>query len=309
MLLVLVAVVPLALGVILACGSRRLSRALPPAPATWLLSTASLVTALSTGAVLALFAAVLTGRMGEVAEAGHWSGTAVDGGDPVPDVVGPALAAVVLVLFVAGAHRAVVHARDLASAHLTCRQLGPGVDGLVVVDAPDPDAYALAGFPGRIVVSTAMLRALDPVERRILLAHERSHLRHRHHLHVQIADIAAAANPLLRPAGRAVRFAVERWADEDAARENRPVAARSLARAGLAVAAARRGAPGGALAATAVDVPERVAALLAAPPRPRRGAATLAAALVLGAGGSAVLAAHLTENRFEHAQLVYKGQH
>jgi len=305
MSLVLFAAVPLVLGLVLAGGSHRLSRALPPGLATWLFSAAGLVVALSSGAVLALFAMVLTGRMGEVAEAGHWYGPAVDGGDPVPDFVGPALAAVVLVLFVSGVHRAVFHARELASAHLTCRQLGDGVDGLVVVDAPDPDAYALAGFPGRVVVSTAMLRALDPVERRVLLAHERSHLRHRHHLHVQVADIAAAANPLLRPAARAVRFTVERWADEDAARENRAVAARSLARAGLAVAAARRSEPAGALAATTVDVPERVAALIAAPPRRRRLAATVAAALVLVAGASAVLAAHQTENRFEHAQKVY----
>jgi beta-lactamase regulating signal transducer with metallopeptidase domain len=153
-----------------------------------------------------------------------------------------------------------------------------------------------------------MLRALDPAERRVLLAHERSHLRHRHHLHVQVADIAAAANPLLRPAARAVRFTVERWADEDAARASRVVAARSLARAGLAVAAARRTECAGALAATAVDVPERVAALMAAPPLRRRLAATVAGALILVAGAAAALATHETENRFEHAQQVYSAR-
>jgi hypothetical protein len=248
---------------------------------------------------------LLTGRLSEVAEAGHWAGPAVDRGDPVPAPIGPGLAFLVVVLLSAGLRRVVVHARDLASAHATCRELGSGVDGLVVVDDPDPDAYALAGFPGRVVVSTAMLRALDPAERRVLLAHERSHLRHRHHLHVQMTDIAAAANPLARPAARAVRFTVERWADEDAARADRTLAARSLARAGLARAAARRVGPRAALGATGADVPERVAALLEAPPRRRRLAAASAAALVLLAGTSAVLAAHQTENRFEYAQKVY----
>lgn len=46
----------------------------------------------------------------------------------------------------------------------------------MVLDDPVPDAYALDGLLGRIVVSTAMLRALVADERRALLAHESAHL-------------------------------------------------------------------------------------------------------------------------------------
>ena len=37
-------------------------------------------------------------------------------------------------------------------------------------------------------------------ERAVLLAHEAAHLIGRHHLYLQVAELAAAANPLLRPA-------------------------------------------------------------------------------------------------------------
>jgi Zn-dependent protease with chaperone function len=99
-----------------------------------------------------------------------------------------------------------------------------------------PGAYALPGFTGRIVVSTAMLHALPADERAVLLAHEAAHLTHRHHAYLLTAELAAAANPLVRPSLGAVRRAVERWADEAAAAEvgDRDLAARALARAGLA---------------------------------------------------------------------------
>ena len=62
-----------------------------------------------------------------------------------------------------------------------------------------------------------MLRSLDGAQRRALLAHERSHPRHRHHLHHTACQFAAAVNPLLRRLPAAVELATERWADEDAA--------------------------------------------------------------------------------------------
>ena len=80
-----------------------------------------------------------------------------------------------------------------------------------------PTAFVLPGRPGRIVVSAGMLRALDVEERRVLLAHERSHLDRHHHRFIRLTDLAASALPLLRPVQRHVRFTVERWADEDAA--------------------------------------------------------------------------------------------
>jgi len=46
----------------------------------------------------------------------------------------------------------------------------------------------------------------------VLLAHERSHLRHRHDRYTTLARVAATLNPLLRPTVGAVEFLLERWA-------------------------------------------------------------------------------------------------
>ena len=89
---------------------------------------------------------------------------------------------------------------------------------------------------GAIVVSTGMLTLLDAQERRALLAHEAAHLRHHHARYVAVAELAVAANPLLRPLARGVRLAVELWADQVAAQEvgDSRAVARALARASLA---------------------------------------------------------------------------
>ena len=168
----------------------------------------------------------------------------------------------------------------------------------------------MPGVPGRVVVSTAMLRALLPDERAVLLAHESAHLRFGHHAYVALADLAAAANPSLRPVAQAVRDGVERWADEVAASElgDRRLAARALARAGLARARTAGGRsvvfP---LALSGVDgaVSARVGSLLAEPVRPRR---TASAALVLIAIVALTGVVHTEiriEARFDLAQSAY----
>ena len=89
---------------------------------------------------------------------------------------------------------------------------------LVLVEDEAPIAYAVAGRHGRIVVSTAMLAALSAGERRVLIAHESSHLRHRHHVYVQLAGLAP--RPTRCCARRPTRSrSIERWADEVAATE------------------------------------------------------------------------------------------
>lgn len=75
----------------------------------------------------------------------------------------------------------------------------------------------MPGIRGRIVVTTAMFAALTAAERDVLLAHEAAHLNHLHHLWIQFVELAAVANPLLRRLPPVVRYAAERWADEDAA--------------------------------------------------------------------------------------------
>ncbi|WP_240678378.1 M48 family metalloprotease [Streptomyces griseoviridis] len=74
----------------------------------------------------------------------------------------------------------------------------PHAGDLYVRQDDRPDAYALPGRPGRVVVTTGMLRALDAREREVLFAHERAHLAGRHHLFAVCAESAAALHPALR---------------------------------------------------------------------------------------------------------------
>ena len=205
--------------------------------------------------------------------------------EPVPDAV-----AVLALAALAGA--AVQLGRDLRRRAGTVRRLRgpePPEDGLVVADWAAPLAVAVPGRPGHVLVTSGMLRLLDAPERRAVLAHERAHLRHRHHLAVSAAAAAAAVNPLLRPAREAVTYLVERWADEDAAADvgDRRLVARAVARAALATA----GEPiGTALAVSGGVVVRRVGALRR-PPARNAGrllvAAAVAVALCLLTGGEA----------------------
>ena len=300
---------PPAAAVLLGASAPWLGRRLPPATAVRLLTAAMLVAALSTGFVLAAAGALVLAQIPLVATLGHWSTHVVGAGDPVPLALGGLAALTVCGLLLAALRRAAVTGRDLVRAAVTCRRLGPSVAGLIVVDDDEPDAYALPGIGGRVVVSTAMLRALPADERRVLLAHEAAHLTGRHHLWVQAAELAAAANPLLRPGARTVRAAVERWADEVAAAEvgDRTLAARALARAGLARATARPEVPKSRMALAGADsgVADRARALLAGPPPRRRVLAGAVAGLMLAMVISVLVTSEETEARFEAAQTAY----
>ena len=306
--------VPLAASALLGTTAAPVGRRLPPATAVRVLTAGALITALATGFVLTAAAVLVIGQAPPVAALGEWSGAALASGDPIPLTAGCLAALAVTVLGLTAFRRAVRTGRELRLAARAGRSLGPAVAGLVVVDDDAPEAYALPGIAlpgmsGRVVVSTAMLRALPAAERRVLLAHEAAHLRHRHHLYVQLAELAAAADPLLRPAARAVRRGVERWADEVAAAQvgDRRLAARALARAGLARAAAGRLRPEPALALPGVggDLVERTQALLAPAARRRPVLAGAVAALILLTTAAGTVAAGGTEDRFETAQSAY----
>ncbi|MFD5412508.1 M56 family metallopeptidase [Streptomyces nojiriensis] len=167
---------------------------------------------------------------------------------------------------------------------------------LVVLEEAHPDAYALPGRPGRIVITSGMLRALSAAEREVLLAHERAHLRGRHHLLVATVELAAHCHPGLRAVREPLRYALERTADEAAAQAvgDRRLTARAIGRAALAARMSpARHRPGFALAATTGPVPLRVAALLGQPARtrvpgarPRLAALTLLACLLVSAGAA-----------------------
>lgn len=291
----------------LAAGTRRAAAALPPTAAVPLLAGASLITASAAGFVLSVVAFTFIAQHAEVAEIGHWSVPILRAVDPVSPTLG-VTAAIVVSLLLAAAFVAMARAvRDLVAAALACRRLGTGAHGLVIVSDPEPDAYALPGISGRVVVSTAMLRALPAGERRALLAHEASHLCHHHHLYVLCADIAAAANPLLRPTAAAVRAGVERWADEDAARDlgDRRLVARAIARAARASARPGAGRCRAAMAMSGGPVLMRARAMLAPPPRPRRWVAACLLAIMAATAASTAVVGRGTEMRFDRAQAAW----
>lgn len=282
------------------------ARGMPPRTASWVLASVAVLGAGTWLTVLAMLGVTRIGELPEVSELGPWSPHVLAADSPVhPPVAGLcalAAAAGLLVLACAVGRRVAV----LAGARRECRGLS-GAGDLVVLDDPVPTAYALPGSPGRVVVSSGMLQALHPGERRALLAHERAHLAHRHHLFLLTFQAMAAANPLLRPLARAGAFALERWADEDAvtAVRDRPLVARAIARAALAGASA----PRGAAAATGGPVPQRVNALLAPPVPARRGPVAACTALMLVCCVSLGLAAHHLDAVFDAAAFHQVGTH
>ncbi|CUU53927.1 Peptidase family M48 [Parafrankia irregularis] len=93
----------------------------------------------------------------------------------------------------------------------------PGTGEIVVIPDGRADAFALPGVPGRIVVTEGMLTAVGAGRHQALFAHERAHLAGRHHRFSFGARLAAAALPPLWPMVTVIDYAIERWADEQAA--------------------------------------------------------------------------------------------
>ncbi|MEZ0068891.1 Zn-dependent protease with chaperone function [Streptacidiphilus sp. MAP12-20] len=276
---------PLVLPGLLGLAAPRFAERLEPRVATWLLTGSAVVLAAASTVALGVLALAGVIRIPLAALIGHWSPTTIAQGDPVSKAEA-ALAAVLLVAAVVAALRLLRRrVRALVAAGFEAACL-PGAGEYVVVDDPAPEAYALPGRPGRVVVSSGMLAALDEGEREVLIAHERAHLRAHHYAFVAVAHLAAAANPLLRPVSTAVAYTVERWADERAADAcgDRRRAAQAVGKAALATKRSARGAsprnPATALGILGLrrgplhgagPVPRRVAALLAPPVRARRG--------------------------------------
>lgn len=274
--------IPLLLPLLAWPTARLVTPRLRPRPASWLLTGTCLVLAAASTAALALLTFSGLSLIPAVAGIGHWSPQALrtlSGVDvPISIAAGGALG-VLMVLVARTTVRYTRWARRLS------RELDEhGSDGIVVLPGEDAVAFAVPGRGGRIAVSSGMLAALNPRERSALLAHERAHLASRHHLFLIALTLSSTLNPLLRPLCSAAGFAIERWADEAAARRvgDRTVVAHAVAKAALA------GRPhnGFALAATGGPVPQRVSALLAPAPRVRsRVPAALLSALILGVAG------------------------
>lgn len=278
------------------------ARRLPPRQATWLISVGAVASALSALVVQALLAFVVVGQLPLLADEGRWSASALHHHAFTEPGVGAvalaAVAAAAIGVLLAGRRQVLA----LAAAYRACR--GMSSDVVVLRDGP-AHAVAVPGRPGRVVVAETLLAALSPGERRALLAHERAHLRHGHHWHRSAVSLAAAANPLLIPLRAAIVYTTERWADERAASEvgSRRSVATALARVALLT---RRPAASANLALAAQAVPDRVAALLARPSRPRPLLTAAVLAIPLLAAIAAAVVWNDTEQLFDLAQRLYR---
>lgn len=218
---------PMVVAVVAAFGAARMQRRLRPDWATWTL------TVLSGGAALAVLWALMALATGFAAEQPGlarvfgWCDVVFSSHDRVPAPVG------------IGAWAALLASAMSVAIRLHRRREVMRMTHEQVAGSSEPVAFAVPGRPGRVVVSKGMLETLDSAERRVVYAHEHSHLRRHHHRFLHVADAAAAAVPLLEPLNRQVRFATERWADEDAVVEvgDRRLVARAVARAALASSA------------------------------------------------------------------------
>jgi len=309
---------PVLLSVALRVGADTFAAVVPARAAVRLLPLAALACALGTGLAICVLTLFVLARGRPVAEVGRWSTAALpDVWVPWPTALVGAVAVAGL-LGLAGRHAARAGWQLWLAAEV-CHELGDPVAAgqagdpsvWTVVRDDRPDAYAVPALGGRIVVSTGMLDALDTRERQVLFAHEASHLRNRHHLWIQAAHIAAAADPLLRGLPAAVGLAAEREADADAVRAVGSAAfvARTLSRAALV--RSQRPAAGSCsaptpiqLAATGSDVVRRVRVLMDPPGLLSSAGAFLALlGITVAVLTSALAGAQLTEHRFEEARV------
>lgn len=247
--------------------ARLAERRLHPRAGARLLLAAGIVLALSSTVSLALLMVVGTAQLPGNPLPDGWSDPEVRAAVPCDEVAGKLAIPALLAVGTANCRTVLRHRRVRREAEKALR----GLPHLPVAVLPDETsyAYALPGRRGRVVVSTAMLGSLDTREREALLAHERSHLVRNHHRFLLFARLAAQANPFLRPLQRAVAFAAERWADEEAAETvgDRRLVARTVGKAALLAAPAP--APTVAGFAAPGPVPRRVEALLAPLPEAR----------------------------------------
>jgi Zn-dependent protease with chaperone function len=299
--------VPLVMALVVPLVGPRIVRLLPPAAAVRLATILAIAIAASTGLVLAIAAELTVAQIEAITDAEN----------PHPSAVsllfGAGAAVLVTVLTAAAVSTVTRSSRQLMRVSREARDLGEARSGLVVVQGPTPAAFAVLGRPGRVVVSTAMLRALTAGERNALLAHENAHLRYHHQMYIQAAAVAAAANPLLRPLVATVRRNTERWADEAAAAEvgDRRLAASAVARAALASRGLRHqispsvnGVLGG--WSDESEIAHRVRCLLHPPVRQSTGLTALVlatAVFCMAAGGAAAVHGHAKVERIEAAAM------
>jgi hypothetical protein len=156
-------------------------------------------------------------RLAELCE--HALGPVAPGGPSLGVAAGGAATAVALLAgrSVLAAHhrRRMVRVEPGIGWHATV-----GGHELVVLPSADPVAFSTAGRPGQVVLSHGLVAALSEQELAAVLRHELAHVHHRHQRYLLLArtvERSLGLLPLVPGATGALRCAVERWADEEAA--------------------------------------------------------------------------------------------
>lgn len=288
---------PFALSASFAAIARLTLRKVDPRSATWIVTVGAVVSAVTTTGSLALLSWPLVARIPAVADIGEWSPELVQHGVPIPGAVSVAALGALLWVGIRLLRAAAAFARELLAICPTDAH----TSDLTVLNDEVPAAYSvpsIVGRRGRTVMSTGLLRILDPDERAAVLAHERAHIDCGHHWFAILLRLSGRANPMLIGIEDLGMFVIERWADERAAqRTDRRTTARAVARAALGRIATEATA-GAALHVAAGGVSERVAALLV--DAPARSRTRWALMLVVFGGVMAIgVACHDMEGLFE----------
>ena len=253
----------LAVAIVLSRIAAPVSRRLAPRAAAWVLAATAVTAGLMWVVGLGCLAVATLGRLGLVDRLGHWSPAVLRAHAPVPLAAGIVSVALLLFAVVSLGGAAVRLAGGLREIRKLRSSISPDRCGdLTIVHAALPEALTVPAWRGSIVVTSGMLKVLDPAERAVLLAHERSHLRSAHWAFRLATRFGTALLPTSTPSVTMCDRALERWADEAAAAEvgDRHLAARAVAKAALAATDYRRSSLSLAFAEGAVG--ERVQALL-----------------------------------------------
>jgi hypothetical protein len=183
--------------------------------------------------------------------------------------------------------RMLVRMRRQTHGHASAvRLVGRRLNGLdaVVIDAPEPAAYCIAGRPHSVVITSAALATLTQPQLAAILAHERAHLDGRHPEIVAVARSLATMFPGLRlmtEGAQHISRLLEMCADDAAAREHGPQPILD----GILALTGARPVPSGAMGAAGVAVLAR-AERLATARDPEFGQRFLTAAVIaMSAGG------------------------
>jgi Zn-dependent protease with chaperone function len=204
------------------------------------------------------------------------AGRAVPGGQAIA-IAGLLVAAAVVLRAAGCVARELHHGRRDRRKHaaLVAATGRPGDEpGVAIINHDALSVYCLPCGRYQIVISAGAVAALTPAQLRAVLAHERAHLRRRHHVILALATALARAFPrvlLLSQAPPRLAVLAEMAADDAAARRHR----RDDLAAALVVLA-RADAQPATLAASGPEAIVRLQRLLA-PQQPSAGLARLAA--------------------------------